>query len=75
MSSLGDLLVDRGTIIGGVPGTVVRYAGSIIREQEKRNALVAERIDLERRLMHASGLTAYHAGRIAGHESNGSGAR
>jgi len=75
VSSLADLLIDLGTIIGGVPGTVVRYAGRIIREHERFNAAVGERIDRERRTMQAAGQAAYHASRIAGNSSTGSGAR
>ncbi len=73
--SLPALLDDIGSIVGGVPGVVLRYAAGLVRHHERFNARVAERIDLERRTMTAAGMAAAHASRIAGHESRGSGAR
>ncbi len=73
--SLAPLLEDVGDIIGGLPGTIVRYAARIIREQERFNHLVAERIDQEQRTMTAAGLAAHLAARAAGLSSQGSGAR
>ncbi len=69
------LLEDIATIAGGIPGTVLRYAASLVRHLERHNAKVAERIDRERRTMQAAGIEALRASRIAGHESKGSGAR
>ena len=75
MNDLATLLTDIGTIIGGVPGTVVRYAGAIVRKHARHNERVRARIELERRLHTAAGQAALDASRIAGHESKGSGAR
>ncbi len=72
---LSPLLEDIGDIVGGLPGTIIRYAASLIRHHERFNARVAERIDQERRTMTAAGMAAYRASRLAGHESKGSGAR
>lgn len=73
--SLAPLLEDVGDIIGGLPGTIVRYAASLIRHHERFNARVAERIDQERRTMTAAGLAAHLAARAAGLSSQGSGPR
>ncbi len=75
MSPLATLLRDIGDIVGGVPGVVLRYAATLVHDAERFNARAAERIDLERRQMMAAGLAAYHAGRVAGRSSTGSGAR
>jgi hypothetical protein len=65
-SPLVALLEDLGAIIGGAPGFVIRYAARLIREHERFNARVAERIELEKRQMMAAGAAAYEASRQAG---------
>lgn len=66
MSPLVTLLEDIGDLIGGIPGTVVRYAARIIREQERFNARVAARIEQDRRTQMAAGAAAYEASHLAG---------
>ncbi len=66
MSDFADLVTEIGALIGGVPGALVRYAGSIIRDQERKNALVAARIERARRVGIASGQAAYEASKRAG---------
>ncbi len=64
--TLFDLLRDLGSIIGGVPGTVVKYAATILEAHEKRNASVRRRIELARRTGLAAGKAAYDASKNAG---------
>ncbi len=73
--SLVALLEDVASIIGGPKGTIVRLVARIIREQERANRRVAERIDQERRTMTAAGIEALRASRAAGLSSQGSGPR
>ncbi len=73
--SIPRLLEDVAGIVGGMPGVILRYAARIIREHERHNTRVAERIDQERRTMQTAGIEALRASRMAGHESKGSGAR
>lgn len=65
-SSLGDLVVELGALIGGVPGVIVRIAGSILREKERFDSRVALRIERERRTYTAAGQAAYEASKRAG---------
>jgi hypothetical protein len=64
--SFGDLVVELGALIGGVPGAIVRVAGAILREKERFDSRVAARIDRERRTYTAAGQAAYEASKRAG---------
>lgn len=66
MTPFADLVADIGTLIGGLPGTVVRYAARIIAEQERYNHRVAVRIEQDRRTHMAAGAEAYRASKAAG---------
>ncbi len=66
MTPLGDLVIELGSLIGGVPGLVVRMAGAILKEKERFDSNVALRIDRERKLMMKAGAAAYEESRRAG---------
>ncbi len=64
--TLIDLLLEIGTLIGGVPGHVIRYAAHLIDAKARVDAKVAERVARARIVGLAAGQAAYEASKAAG---------
>ncbi len=64
--TLVELLLDLGTLIGGIPGHVIRYAAHLIDAKAKLDVKVAEQVARVRITGLAAGQAAYEASKRAG---------